>query len=636
MATQIENEQEVSLMTGSSAPNKGSEGPEKDSPQKARGQWANKAEYLLAVVGHIVGLGNVWRFPYLCYKNGGGVFFVPYLLFLVLGGIPLFLLETSMGQYTSLGGVMAWRNFCPLFGGVGYATQVLILHGTVYYITVLVWALLYMVNSFYWPLPWSHCNNTWNTENCFQFEALNFTANATVLPENATSSITEFWERGVLQLSSRMEDLSPVNWRLALCLLAIWVMCYFCVWKGVKSTGKVVYFTATFPFVTLLVLLIRGVTLPGAGGGIMYYLRPDYIRLADPQVWMDAGTQIFFSYGISMGSLTALGSYNRFNNDCLKDCFTLCILNSGTSIMAGFAVFAILGFMAQEQGIDISEVAQSGPGLAFIVFPRAISMMPFPQFWGVCFFLMIILLGLDSQFVALESLMTSLMDLYPTVIRKGYRRELLLLLLSVVSFLLGLIMITPGGLYVFQIYDHYSYSGPGLLLLSIFQTISVGWMYGSDRYCDVLQSMIGYRPWPIFKLCWSYLTPAFCIGSFVFSLVRWSPVTLAKGLVAPGWAIALGWLLCLSTVSTLPLWATYALLTTPGSLRQRICRLRNGPFTPSPENKHLAFELQPPAPIGEAKVTSGSEVSGNAEGLACAGSGIDLVPNKSTWSWERS
>ncbi|KAI1890207.1 hypothetical protein AGOR_G00171300 [Albula goreensis] len=601
---QMNAEQGFPLITISSAPSKVSDGAGEDTPLQDRGHWANKTEYLLAVLGHVVGLGNVWRFPYLCYRNGGGVFFVPYLLFLAICGIPLFLLETSLGQYTSLGGVCAWRNFCPLFGGLGYATQMMILHGCVYYTTVLAWALYYLVHSFQPQLPWSHCNNTWNTDSCFQFEGHNFTANVTAIPENAASSIMEFWRREVLQLSSRMEDLSPVSWRLALCLLAIWVLCYFSVWKGVKSTGKVVYFTATFPFFTLLVLLVRGVTLPGADQGIIYYLKPNPTRLADPQVWMDAGTQVFFSYGICMGSLTALGSYNRFNNDCFKDCFTLCILNSGTSIVAGFAVFSILGFMAQEQGIDISEVAQSGPGLAFIAFPRAIAMMPLPQLWAVCFFLMIIMLGLDSQFTGIEALMTSLTDLYPTFIRKGYRRELLLLLLCAVSFLLGLIMITPGGLYVFQIYDHYSCSGPSLLLLSIFQTMAVGWLYGPDRYFSAIKSMIGYRPWPVFKVCWRYLTPILSTGTFFFSLVRWTPPVLAKRLVAPGWAIGLGWLLTLSSVSMLPVWATYALLKTPGSLHKRIYQLKNGNVTPSAkaENKHQNTRLQAAATVEGPKV----------------------------------
>ncbi|MED6283938.1 hypothetical protein CHARACLAT_014162 [Characodon lateralis] len=410
---------------------------------QARGQWANKAEFLLAVAGQIIGLGNVWRFPYLCYKNGGGVFFVPYLLFLVLCGIPLFLLETSLGQYTSLGGVSAWRTICPLFGGLGYASQVMILHGCVYYIVILAWALFYLVYSFQTELPWSHCNNTWNTDACYLFDKYNQTTNASSLPENATSPVMEFWEREVLRLSGTLDELGPVSWKLALCLAVVWLVCYFCVWKGVKSTGKVVYLTATFPYVMLFVLLVRGATLPGATQGITYYLKPNITRLSDPQVWMDAGTQIFFSYGICLGSLTALGSYNKYNNDCYKDSFMLCLLNSSTSFFAGFAIFSVLGFMAEEQGVDIASVAQSGPGLAFIAYPRAVAMMPVPQLWSVCFFLMIIMLGLDTQFVSLEALMTSVTDLYPHVIRRGYRRELLLLFVCVVCFLIGLVMVTP-------------------------------------------------------------------------------------------------------------------------------------------------------------------------------------------------
>ncbi|XP_030634857.1 sodium- and chloride-dependent GABA transporter 2-like [Chanos chanos] len=554
---------------------------------QARGQWANKAEFLLAVAGQIIGLGNVWRFPYLCYENGGGVFFVPYLLFLVLCGVPLFLLETSLGQFTSLGGVSAWRSICPLFGGLGYASQVIILHSCVYYIVILAWAVFYLASSFSSQLPWAHCNNTWNTAACVEFGGQNLTANGTS-PVNATSPVMEFWEREVLNLSSRMDELGSVNWRLALCLLLVWIVCYFCVWKGVKSTGKVVYLTATFPYVMLLILLIRGVTLPGAEQGIIYYLKPNHTRLADPQVWMDAGTQIFFSYGICLGSLTALGSYNRFNNDCYKDCYKLCLLNSGTSFVAGFAIFSVLGFMAHEQGVDITEVAQSGPGLAFIVYPRAVSMMPVPQLWAVCFFLMIIMLGLDTQFVSLEALMTSVSDLYPTVIRRGRRRELLLLVVCLVCFLVGLVMVTPGGFYIFKIYDHFSCSGASLLLLSIFQSVAIGWVYGPNRFSDNIKSMIGYHPHPFFKLCWRYLTPAVCMGTFVFSLVRWSPLSLGKGVVAPGWATGLGWLLTLSSVALLPLWAIYALLTSRGSFTQRIHLLCRPAFVSPLTQKHLA------------------------------------------------
>ncbi|XP_061654421.1 sodium- and chloride-dependent GABA transporter 2-like isoform X1 [Phyllopteryx taeniolatus] len=540
-----------------------------------RGQWASKGEFLLSVAGQIIGLGNVWRFPYLCYRNGGGVFFVPYLLFLVLCGIPLFLLETSLGQYTSLGGVSAWTSMCPIFGGLGYASQMMILHGCVYYIVILAWALFYLSSSFQAELPWSHCNNSWNTEACFMFDHHNQTSNGSNLPENVTSPVTEFWEREVLHLPDSLDNLGPISWKLALCLAIVWLVCYFCVWKGIKSSGKVVYLTATFPYVMLIVLLVRGATLPGATQGIIYYLKPNHTRLADPQVWMDAGTQIFFSFGICLGSLTALGSYNKYNNDCYKDSYLLCLLNSSTSFLAGFAIFSVLGFMAEEQGVDIATVAQSGPGLAFIAFPRAVAMMPLPQLWAICFFLMIIMLGLDTQFVSLEALMTSVTDLYPHLIRRGYRRELLLLFICVVCFLIGLIMVTPGGLYVFQIYDHFSCSGASLLLLSIFQSIAIGWIYGADRFCSNIKDMTGHNPLLLFKLCWKYLTPAVCTATFLFSVVCWSPLRLGKGLVAPGWATALGWLLTLSSVSLLPIWAIYALAITPGTLTQRFCHLCN-------------------------------------------------------------
>ncbi|KAM3605014.1 uncharacterized protein V6R79_019261 [Siganus canaliculatus] len=165
----------------------------------------------------------------------------------------------------------------------------------------------------------------------------------------------------------------------------------------------VAYFTATFPYVMLLILLIRGLTLPGAWEGIYYYLYPDLNRLTYLEVWIEAGSQIFFSYSLTAGTLHTLGSYNEYNNNCYKDCFWLCLLNSGTSFVAGFVVFSVLGFMAQKQSITVDSVAESGPGLAFIAYPQATALMPLPQFWTVCFFLMLILLTVDSHVMTMLS-----------------------------------------------------------------------------------------------------------------------------------------------------------------------------------------------------------------------------------------
>ncbi|XP_029704217.1 sodium- and chloride-dependent GABA transporter 2-like isoform X2 [Takifugu rubripes] len=480
-----------------------------DMPQQSeRGYWGTKAEFILTVMGAIIGPGNVWRFPYLCYKNGGGVFFIPYILFMFTCGVPLFFLETSVGQYTNQGGITCWRKICPLFQGVGYASHLIIAFSGTSYIIIIAWAFFYLFSSFSADLPWTTCGNYWNTDACLDLTNPNQSLSRTTI--NTTLPVVEFWQNRVLKVSKGIEDMGSLRWELVLCLILTWVICYFCVWKGIKSTGKAAFFTATFPFATLLVLLIRGLTLPGALDGIIFYLYPDISRLSDPQVWMDAGTQIFFSYAIGLGFLTSLGSYNTYKNDCYRDCFYLCLLNSATSIVAGFAIFSVLGFMTYEQGVDISEVAESGPGLAFIVYPRAVAMMPMPHLWSVCFFSMVILLGLDSQFVGMECLMTSLVDLFPNFLRKGCRRELLLLAICSTCCLLGLSLVTEGGMYLLQLLDHHVCSGTTLLLLSLCQSVSIGWVYGSERFYKNITDMIGYRPNPFMKYCWTYITPFIC------------------------------------------------------------------------------------------------------------------------------
>nr|XP_046264542.1 sodium- and chloride-dependent GABA transporter 2-like [Scatophagus argus] len=530
-----------------------------------RGQWANKIEFILAIVGEIIGLGNVWRFPYLCFKNGGGIFLIPYVLFLFTCGIPIFFLEISLGQLTGQGGITCWRKICPLFEGIGYGSQVLVLYTEIYYIIILAWAFLFLFSTFHSVLPWASCNNTWNTEDCVDHRL-----NHGNISQNSTSSVEEFWQRRVLGLSHGIEEMGSIRWDLVGCLLLSWIVCYFCIWKGVKSSGKVVYLTATFPYVMIFALLIRGITLPGAIDGIRFYLSPDPTRLASPQVWMDAGSQILFSYAVCLGCLPALGSYNRYNNNCYKDAFFLCLLNSVTSLVSGFAIFSVLGFMSYELGVDIAAVAESGPGLAFIAYPRAVALMPLPQLWAAFFFIMIIFLGLDSEFVVLEGLVTSISDMYPSFFFTGYRRKILLLAICFVSFLIGLFMVTEGGLYVFQLFDYYACSGIPLVIFAIMESICIGWIYGADRYYVNITDMIGYCPSPYMKYCWRFITPFVTTGILLFSLVKFTPLRYNNTYQYPWWGHALGLFLAFSSVLVVPLWLLYSLAVTPGTLRQRL------------------------------------------------------------------
>ncbi|XP_053551804.1 sodium- and chloride-dependent creatine transporter 1 [Bombina bombina] len=543
-----------------------------------RETWTRQMDFIMSCVGFAVGLGNVWRFPYLCYKNGGGVFLIPYILIAILGGIPIFFLEIALGQFMKAGSIAVW-NIAPLFQGIGFASVVIVFFCNTYYILILTWGVYYLVKSFTATLPWSHCNNTWNTPECVEIfrhgDCINSTGNSSYSNltcdqlSDKVSPITEFWENKVLRLSSGLDDVGSINWELLLCLLFCWLLVYFCVWKGVKSTGKIVYFTATFPYVVLLILLVRGAMLPGAQDGIIYYLKPDWSKLGTAQVWIDAGTQIFFSYAIGLGALTALGSYNRFHNNCYKDAFVLALINSGTSFFAGFVVFSILGFMANEQGVDISKVAESGPGLAFIAYPRAVSLMPVAPLWSALFFFMLLLLGLDSQFVGVEGFITAILDMLPARYYFRYQREVAVAVCCAVMFLIDLSMLTEGGMYVFQLFDYYSASGMTLLWQTFWQCVVVAWVYGADRFMDDIALMIGYRPFPWMKWCWSVITPFVCLAIFIFNIVNYKPLTYNNSYIYPWWGEAIGWCFAMSSMLCVPVTFLYKITRARGTLKER-------------------------------------------------------------------
>lgn len=552
------------------------------SEVKKRETWSKTIDFVLALIGFSVGLGNIWRFPYLCYKNGGGCFLIPYLICLVVAGAPILILEVCLGQLASQGGITAWL-ICPIFQGIGWASVIIVQFLNIYYIVILGWALFYMFASFSSELPWSRCGNEWNTPNCVDAfsaaEKASTTINATVMPNMSTvptaiataakvSASEEYWELRVLKISTALDEPGAVNWEVALCLFLAWIICYLCVFKGVKSTGKVVYFTATFPYVLLTILLVRAVTLPGAGEGIKFYLTPNVTRLSDGEVWLDAATQVFFSYSIGLGTLIALGSYNRFHHNCYRDSIIFACVNSGTSFYGGFVIFSVLGFMAQKQGVDVKDVAKGGPGLAFVAYPEAVAQMPVAPLWSVLFFFMVFLLGLDSEFVGVEGFVTAIVDLFPNHLRRGYRKEMFIGLMCIIWFLFGLSMVTKGGMFVFQIFDTYSASGSALLWVSLFQSIAIGWIYGGERFYDDMENMLGFRINPWIRWCWKFLTPLFCLGVFIFSLVTYSPLKY-NGYEYPGWGEAIGWIMALSSIACIPVVMIYKLATTPGSFQER-------------------------------------------------------------------
>ncbi|XP_078484910.1 sodium- and chloride-dependent GABA transporter 2 [Ciona intestinalis] len=543
--------------------------PSKDKKLRERDVWTGKFDFLLACCGTAVGLGNVWRFPYLCYKNGGGAFLIPYLIVVIISGVPIFFLEVAIGQFTKLGAIKSWTSLCPLISGIGIASAVIVFYTLCYYAVILAWALFYLFQSFRAELPWANCNNTWNDpikcqDNLTYVRSLNMTEEQR--RENFTFPVEEYWENYVLKITDGIEDLGGLRWELAGVLLLAWIVCYLTVFQGTKSTGKAMYFTATFPYVMLIILLIRGVTLPGAWKGIEFYITPNITKLGEPEVWIDAGTQVFFSYSLCIGVLVSLGSFNAYNNNCLRDTVIIAAVNSGTSILAGFAIFAALGFMASEQGVAVKDVAEKGPGLAFIAYPKEVLLLPVSQLWSCLFFIMIFLLGISTLLTDTLALITSLGDLYPTLFRGGKYRKLISMAVGCFAcYLVGLTMVTRGGMYILQLFDFYGASGFTLLWTATWQCVAIGWFYGDQKFYDVIEDMIGYRPGPYFRICWKYLAPLLNVAILVFNIIKYEPLTYNKTYHYPIWGHVLGWGLALSSILMIPARAIYILCKAKGN-----------------------------------------------------------------------
>uniref|UniRef100_A0A8C9F2M5 Transporter n=1 Tax=Pavo cristatus TaxID=9049 RepID=A0A8C9F2M5_PAVCR len=455
------------------------------APSPPRDTWAGRHTFLLSCLGYCVGLGNVWRFPYLCYRNGGGVFLIPYFLMLLLVGLPLFLMELSLGQYGAAGPITVWKC-CPILQGVGVGMLVVSSLVSIYYNVIIAWAFYYLGSSFRSPLPWS-CDAPRNAELCQVSGPEQGWGSGSRDVDPSGSAFTCSWGGGTpsprlseqvlgVTHSSGLGDPGPVQWPLALCLLAAWLLVFLCMLGGIRSSGKVVYITATFPYLVLLVLLIRGATLPGSLDGVRFYLSSDWSKLLSAQVWSDAASQIFYSLGIGFGGLLSMASYNEFDNNVVRDTLVIAIGNCCTSFFAGFAIFSVLGHMALKKDVPVGSVADSGPGLAFVAYPEALSLLPGSPFWSILFFLMLLMLGVDTLFGNIEAITTAITDEFPAL-RQGGRKMALLGVLCFSFYLLGLLLVTQGGIFWFTLIDTYS-TGFGLIIITLLMCVGIACCYG--------------------------------------------------------------------------------------------------------------------------------------------------------------
>nr|XP_012137826.1 PREDICTED: sodium- and chloride-dependent transporter XTRP3 isoform X3 [Megachile rotundata] len=560
-------------------------------------------------------------------ENWDSAFLIPYFVMLAIEGIPIFYLELAIGQRLRKGAIGVWNQVSPYMGGIGISSAVVSFNVALYYNTIIAWCLFYFVQVSYCPhffnlfktnfnsinilrfqsfqsqLPWAECPNVYFQNGSYAPE-----------PECVVSSPTQyFWYRTTLMISDDINTPELFNWKIALALVIAWILVYMCMIKGIASSGKVVYVTATFPYIVLIIFFFRGVTLKGMSDGLRHLFTPKWWKLTDPVVWLEAGTQIFFSLGLAFGGLIAFSSYNPVNNNCYRDAIMVSLTNCFTSMFAGIVVFSIIGFKAtmvyerclSDRNATLMNIygqvdkipseipdtgslinittgngtldnlfmpelpecdlqkeldnSASGTGLAFIIFTEAINQFPGAQFWSVLFFLMLFTLGIDSQFGTLEGVVTSIVDmkLFPNL-----RKEILTGGICLVCCVISMAFAHGAGSYVFVLFDNFSGNFP-LLIIAFFECIAVSYVYGLKRFADDIELMTGNRPGLYWLICWKYLSPLAMLSILIASIVEilvdgsgYPAWVASKGITEkhewPVWALVLIGILILASVLWIP------------------------------------------------------------------------------------
>ena len=469
----------------------------------AREQWSSRTTFVLAAVGSAVGLGNLWRFPYIVYDSGGAVFLIPWIIALVTAGFPLLVLEMAIGcwgrdKFDVNGAPAAFEGINPKMRWIGWGTLGNGFIISCYYVMIMGVTLVYLKDSL--TLAWG---------------------------DNASD---HFYQK-VLHLSSGPENLDGIVTAVLIGLVISWVFIYLAIFKGTKVVSVVVKWTVPLPVIMIIAFVIRGLTLEGAAQGVSYYLRPEWSKLYDPKVWLAAYSQVFFSITLAFGVMPAYASYLPKKSDISLNALWVTVLDAAISFTAGFAVFTVLGFLAVQQGVEVSDVATGGAGLAFVTYPTAISKMPlWPVLFGFLFFLTLITLAIDSAFSLIEAVVAGFNDYVPA------KRETITLIVCLVAMAIGLLFCTHAGLFWLDIVDHHI-NNFGLTIFGLIECIAIGWFVGAENVREFINSVSDFSLGRWWNFCIKYLTPAVLI--FIIGMNLFERITVAyEGY--PQWALVVG------------------------------------------------------------------------------------------------
>jgi len=459
--------------------------------------WNSRFAFVMAAIGSAVGLGNVWRFPYVCYENGGGAFLIPYFVALFTAGIPLMILEFSVGHWARSAPPEAFKKIGKKWEWAGWWAVLVPFAIALYYVVVMAWCFSYMIYSL--DLRWG--------------------------------SQASMFFKNFLGDTGTPEVFGSISIPVVLGLIVIWLCVFIILYKGVHRIGKIVAITVPLPTILLIILTIRGLTLPGAIEGISYYLTPNFSRLTDVNVWLAAYAQVFFSLGVAQGIMITYASFLKKKSDITNNAFIISLADAGTSFLAGFTVFSVVGYLAASQGVGITELGIGGPTLTFITYPTAISLLPVAaSFFGMIFYVALLTFGIDSAFSMVEPMVSGIHGKWRISKAKATG------IMCIIGFFISLVFATGGGLHWLDIVDHFI-ANFGLVMIGLVECLILGWMYTLSKLRDHANetSEIQIGRW------WDYLIK-FVIPFILFLLLTIAIVDNITNpyLGYPWWVIVLG------------------------------------------------------------------------------------------------
>ncbi|MCK3770938.1 sodium-dependent transporter [Microbacterium aerolatum] len=476
-----------------------------------REAFGSRNVFILSAIGSAVGLGNIWRFPYVAYEGGGGAFLIPYLCALLTAGIPLLFFDYAIGHRFRGSAPLAFRRMHRAAEPLGWWQVLICVIISVYYAVIIAWAAMY---------TWFSAQLTWGpgNENDFFFG--------------------EFLQMGDVAGGISLEFVPQVG----IPLLVVWVVTIVIMGFGVKR-GIGAANTVLLPLLTVMfiVLVVQALFLPGAMDGLNAFFTPNWQALADPGVWASAYGHIFFSLSVAFGIMVTYSSYLKRKTDLTGSGLVVGFANSGFEILAGIGVFAALGFMAQAQSAQVSDVASAGIGLAFVAFPTIVSQAAGGPIIGVLFFGALTFAGLTSMISILEVIVAAIQD------KLGWGRVRATLTVTIPLAVISMAFFsTTTALAVLDTTDAFI-NAFGIMAVALVAVIAVSWvLHKLPALQEHLNRRSSFRVGLIWKLLVGLLAPIVLGYLFISELIT-KISTPYEGY--PDWFLSIfGWGMVISLV----------------------------------------------------------------------------------------